>query len=88
VSDPRTAGPNGDGSQSLARESKFGQFANGAVVVLVTYAALALGEVDFTPLPDYLEPIVVATAGTVAGLLTAWATRNRKLPAARAFERG
>jgi hypothetical protein len=80
MSNPSTAGPNGDGSKSLARESKFGQFANGVIVVAAGYAALALGDIDFTPLPDYLEPILVAGVGTLAGLLTAWATKNRRTP--------
>ena len=84
---PETAGPNGDGSQSLARESKFGQFVNGAAVIGAGYLALALGDIDFTPLPDYLEPVIIAAVGTLAGILTAWATRNRTTTARR-FERG
>lgn len=81
MSNPETAGPNGDGSKSLARESKVGQFVNGALVVLAGYGALALGDIDFTPLPDIVEPVILAAVGTVAGLLSAWATRNRKTPA-------
>ncbi len=77
-----TAGPNGDGSQHLARESKFGNFANGLAVTGMTYLALALGDVDFTPLPDTLEPIIVAGVGVAIGLITSWVTKNRKTPTA------
>lgn len=76
--DPRYAGPHGDGSQSLARESKLGNLVNGALVAVALYLADAIGQFDFTPLPDALEPIVVAGAGVAIGLLTSWATKNRK----------
>lgn len=76
--DPRYAGPNGDGSQSLARESKIGNFVNGLLVAAALYVADWLGEVDFTPLPDQVEPILIAAAGVGIGLLTSWATKNRK----------
>jgi hypothetical protein len=79
-----TAGPNGDGSQHLARESKFGNFANGLAVTGMTYLALALGDVDFTPLPDTVEPIIVAAVGVAIGLITSWVTKNRKTPTASA----
>jgi hypothetical protein len=75
---PATAGPNNDGSQSLARESKIGQVINGLVVTVALYGADAIGDFDFTPLPDALEPIAVAAAGVAIGLLSAWATKNRK----------
>lgn len=75
---PATAGPNNDGSQSLARESKIGQFINGAVVAVALYLADAVGDFDFTPLPDQVEPIAVAAAGVAVGLLTAYVTKNRK----------
>lgn len=89
MSTPQTAGPNGDGSKSLARESWVGQFVNGAAVVLVLSLATALGQIDFTPLPDYIEGIAVAAASTAAGLLAAWATKNRRaFPASSRFERG
>ena len=81
----QTAGPNGDGSQSLARESKYGQFFNGLAVTGMGFLALALGDVDFTPLPDTVEPIIVAAVGVAIGLITAWVTKNRKTTAARRY---
>jgi hypothetical protein len=68
----------------LARESKFGNFANGLAVTGMTYLALALGDVDFTPLPDTVEPIIVAAVGVAIGLITSWVTKNRKTPTASA----
>lgn len=77
-----TNGPNGDGSKSLTRESWIGQFVHGAAVVLALSIASGIGSIDFTPLPDYLEPIGVGAASTLVGLITAWASRNRRpLPA-------
>ena len=78
TTDPRYAGPNGDGSQSLARESKLGNLVNGVAVTVALYVAQWLGDFDFTALPDPVEPIVIAAAGVAIGLLTSWATKNRK----------
>lgn len=50
---------------------------NGAAVVVVLGAASVIGDIDYTPLPDYLEGIIVAAASTASGLLVAWAARNR-----------
>lgn len=75
---PETAGPRHDGSRSLARESKLGNLAQGALVALALYGADALGALDVTPLPDAVEPLALAAVGVAAGLLTSWAARNRK----------
>jgi membrane protease YdiL (CAAX protease family) len=74
--DPKTAGPNNDGSQSLARESKFGVL--GAAVASAALFAVAdwLGKLDVTPLPDWMENTAAAALAAVAGLAIAWATRN------------
>ena len=76
-------GPNGDGSKHLARESKFGNLLNGATVALAGYLAVWVGDLDFTPLPDQVEPILVAAAGVAVGLLTSYVTRNRKTTSSR-----
>jgi hypothetical protein len=80
-----TAGPNGDGSKSLARESKFGNLANGAAVAVAGYLAVWLGELDLTPLPDAVEPILVAGVGVAVGLLTSWVTKNRRTTTASRY---
>lgn len=79
MKDPaETNGPRGDGSQTLARESRFGQL----TTVAVSVAALALGDwlgsVDVTPLPDWMEQSVVVALAACAGLIVAWGTKNRK----------
>lgn len=78
-----TAGPNGDGSKSLARESKLGNLANGLAVAGASYLAVWLGDLDFTPLPDAVEPILVAGVGVAVGLLTSWVAKNRVRSASR-----
>lgn len=79
MSDPaETNGPRGDGSQSLARESKFGQAATVLVSAVVLALADAAGRLDVSPLPDWLEQAAVVAIGAVVGLMTAWATKNRR----------
>lgn len=73
---PVNAGPNGDGSKSLTRESKFGNILNGAAVAAALYVADALRGVDITPLPDLIEPAAIGLLGTAVGLLVSWATKN------------
>lgn len=66
------------GSKTLFRDSKFGNFANGAAVAVALYIADAAAGLDVTPLPDAIEPLALAAVGTVVGLLTSWATARRK----------
>lgn len=75
---PATAGPNLDGSKSLARESKLGNLANGAVAAVLLYAADWLTDLDITPLPDALEPVAVGAIATAVGLITSYLAKNRK----------
>jgi hypothetical protein len=83
-----TAGPNADGSKSLARESKFGQ----AVTFLGTAGAMLaldlLGGLDTRDaVPTWLQGTVTAAIATAVGLLTAYVTRNRTALSARLRER-
>jgi hypothetical protein len=77
MSDPTTAGPNLDGSKSLARESKLGH----AVTIVASAAAFgvvdALGGLDLSALPGWAVATATAGVATLCGLLTSWATRNR-----------
>lgn len=68
------------GKGKLFRDSKFGNLANGAAVVVVLYLADAITTVDVTPLPDAVEPLALAAISTAVGLLTSWATARRKRP--------
>jgi hypothetical protein len=77
MSDPRTAGPAGDGSKSLARESKLGH----TVAIVSTAGALALvdilGGLDTSGFPVWLQATATAAVGTAIGVLTSYAARNR-----------
>jgi hypothetical protein len=57
------------GKGKLFRDSKFGNLANGAAVVVVLYLADAITGLDVTPLPDALEPLALAAISTGVGLL-------------------
>ena len=73
-----TAGPNNDGSKSLARESKLGNLANGAAAAVLLYVADWLTGLDITPLPDVLEPAAVGLVAAAVGLITSYLAKNRK----------
>lgn len=57
------------GKGKLFFDSKVGNIANGAIAAALLYVADAIGQIDFTPLPDVIEPLVVAGAGVVVGLI-------------------
>jgi len=57
------------GKGKLFFVSKVGNLANGAIAAAALYVADAIGEFDFTPLPDAIEPLAVAAAGIVVGLI-------------------
>lgn len=72
-----TAGPAGDGSKSLAKESKAGLLVQFALSVLITAGIGWLTQLDLSTLPGW-----AATAGglAVSGLVgagTAYLKRNR-----------
>lgn len=58
------------GKGVLPFDGLVGNLVNGTVAAALLYVATAIGEIDFTPLPDAIEPLVVAAAGTVVGLIT------------------
>lgn len=66
-----------DGSKKLFRDSKAGNLVNGVTGFVLLWAAAAIGDFDFTPLPDVLEAFVVPAAATAAGMLTSWGTARR-----------
>lgn len=78
MTSPELAGPNRDGSKSLARESKLGNLANGAVAAVLLYVADWATGLDITPLPDVLEPVAVGAIATVVGFITSYLAKNRK----------
>lgn len=66
-----------DGKGVLFRDSKLGNLANGAVVVVALYLADWLGNLDVTPLPDALEPLALAGIATAVGLITSKVAKRR-----------
>lgn len=78
MTDPaETAGPHGDGSKSLATESKVGQTVTFVLTTLALGAAGFLADLDVSTFPGWLQAVAAAAIGTAGGLLTAWATKNK-----------
>lgn len=72
-----TAGPNRDGSKSLAAESKVGIAVTLVLTALAQGAIGYLGDLDLSTLPGWSVATVTAAAASVVGLLTAYVKRNR-----------
>lgn len=77
MSNPKTAGPNTDGSQSLAKESKAGV----AVTVLLTIAGTGavqwLSNLDTSGWSGWWAGTATAAVAGAIGLVTAWLKKNR-----------
>jgi hypothetical protein len=61
-------GTNGSGKGSILKDSKIGAVVGGLVSTVLLYVADALGQVDISPLPDFLEPL----AGGAILTTTVW----------------
>jgi predicted CDP-diglyceride synthetase/phosphatidate cytidylyltransferase len=72
-----TAGPNADGSKSLAKESKVGLVISFLVTTLATGALGWLTNLDTSHWSGWWASVAVAAVGTVIGLITAYLKRNR-----------
>lgn len=77
MGNPINAGPNSDGSFSLAKESKAGLAVMFVVTVLVEGVLGALTKVDLSTFTGWWVPIASAGIGVATGLLTAWLKKNR-----------
>ena len=73
----RTAGPAGDGSRSLAKESKAGLAVSLLVTIVATGALKWLTDLDTSQWSGWWASSAVMAVGTGIGLLTAWLKRNR-----------
>ena len=73
----KTAGPNADGSHSLASESKVGNIIQFVLVAGGTGLAAALGGLDTSHWSGYLGMVGVAAVSLGGGLLSSWLKRNR-----------
>lgn len=77
MGNPYNAGPAGDGSRSLAKESKVGL----AVSFLLTTLAIGLlgwlTNLDTSHWTGWWASVAVAAVSTLTGLLAAWLKGNR-----------
>jgi hypothetical protein len=72
-----TAGPNHDGSKSLASESKVGVLTTLVLTSLATGAIGYLGNLDLSTLPGWAVATVTTAVASGIGLLSAYVKRNR-----------
>lgn len=72
-----TAGPESDGSKSLAKESKVGIVLNTALTIGATGALAWLTGLDTSTWSGWWSMVAVAAVSTAVSLLTAWLKRNR-----------
>jgi uncharacterized membrane protein len=77
MSSPRSAGPNTDGSHSLASESKAGLTVSAILFVVLQVIAQGLGSLDTSAWSGWWVPIITAGISTVVGLITAYLKKNR-----------
>jgi tetrahydromethanopterin S-methyltransferase subunit C len=77
MTQPEVAGPNRDGSKSLARESKYGLAVTFVTTVLAIGALGWLTDLDTSTVPGWAAGSVTFAVTTVIGLLTAYVTKNR-----------
>jgi hypothetical protein len=75
---PQTAGPNRDGSKSLARESRYGQATTFVLSVAATGALGWLANLDLSTVPGWAAGAAALAVSGVVGTLTAYVTKNRK----------
>jgi hypothetical protein len=71
------AGPNGDGSKSLAPESKVGNIVQFIVTAALTGLLAALSNLDTSHWSGYLGMVGVAVVGLVIGLVSSYLKKNR-----------
>lgn len=77
MTQPTTAGPNGDGSKSLAKESKAGIAVTFVIGAAATIALDALAKVDVSSMSGWWVPVVAGAVSAATGLITAYLKRNR-----------
>lgn len=72
----RSGGPYGDGSNSLARESKFGIVVNTVLTIGATGALSWLSNLDTSHWSGWWSFVAVGAVSSGIAFLTAWKTRN------------
>lgn len=74
---PQTAGPNGDGSRSLAAESRAGVITSGVVFFVLQVLVQGLSSVDTSDWSGWWVPVATGGIASATGLVTAYLKRNR-----------
>lgn len=77
MSNPRTSGPNNDGSKSLAPESKAGVITGGVLFFVLQTIAQGLSGLDTSNWSGWWVPLVTGAIASAVGLITAYLKRNR-----------
>lgn len=77
MSNPRTAGPNSDGSNSIAPESVTGNVVQWFVTAGATGLLGALVKLNTSHWSGYVGLVGVSAVGLATGLLTSWLKKNR-----------
>jgi hypothetical protein len=77
MTNPNTAGPNNDGSRSLAKESKAGIAVQFLLTIGATGALGYLADLDTSHWSGWWAATAVAGVSAGIGLLTAYLKRNR-----------
>jgi hypothetical protein len=74
---PRTSGPNGDGSKSLAPESRAGVITSGVLFFGLTALVDGLTKLDTSNWSGWWVPLATGGVASLIGLGTAYFKRNR-----------
>lgn len=77
MSNPVNAGPNRDGSKSLAKESKVGAAVQFVVTIAATGLLAYLANLDTSSWSGWWASTAVAGVGAVTGLVSSWLKKNR-----------
>lgn len=77
MANPYTSGPAGNGSKSLAPESKAGVITGSVFFFVLQTVAQGLSGIDTSDWSGWWVPLVTAGISTVVGLITAYLKRNR-----------
>lgn len=77
MGNPVNSGPNGDGSKSLAPESKVGNIVQWLVTAGATGLLAGLVNLDTSHWSGYVGMVGVSIVGLATGLLSSWLKRNR-----------
>jgi hypothetical protein len=77
MTSPEIAGPNRDGSKSLARESKLGLAVTFLLTMFGTGVLGWLAELDLSTVPGWAMGAAVYAVSTVVGLITSYLAKNR-----------